>query len=441
MKYFLIGIKGSGMASLAHILLDQGHEVTGSDIKQHIFTQDSLEKRNVKIYPFDEKNIKPGMSVVVGNSFDNDHPEVKKAHELKLETTKYVDMLQQLMAEKYSISIAGTHGKTTTTGLVSEVLNEFEPTGYLIGDGHGRLCDDMNTFVVESCEYKDNYLNYYPNIALINNIELDHVDYFKSMDQYLASFKNFAKQAKDCVILNGDDKNVLSLPKEDNYYYFGINENNDFTAKNVDFHDDGITFDFYTNYYDGEMKKYYTFKVNLFGPHMLLNTLAVIAITIVKEDTKDFAKIEKGLNSFVGVSRRFEIDEVNDLVFIDDYAHHPTAISLMIDSARQKYPDKKIVAFFKPDRYSRIAKFYNEIAQSLNKADEVYLFDFPANTPKEDGIDISMNDILKLLDNGQIIKEDQASAKALAKYHDSVFLMMSSKNVYDFKKMIIDDIK
>jgi UDP-N-acetylmuramate--alanine ligase len=114
---------------------------------------------------------------------------------------------------------------------------------------------------------------------------------------------------------------------------------------------------------------------------------------------------------------------------------------LMIDIARQKYHYKKIFAFFKPDRYSRIAKFYKEIAEALNKADEVYLFDFPANAIKEKGIDVKIEDILNLLDNGHLIKEDQANAQALAKYHDSVFLMMSSKNVYDFKKMIIDKIK
>jgi UDP-N-acetylmuramate--alanine ligase len=441
MNYFLIGIKGSGMASLAHILLDLGNEVSGSDIDQYIFTQDSLEKRHVPIYPFDAKNIKPGMTIIIGNSFGADHSEVKKAKELGLTMIKYVEMLQQLMADRYSISIAGTHGKTTTTGLVTQVLNAFEPTGYLIGDGHGHLTEDMKTFVVESCEYRDNYLNYFPNIALINNIELDHVDYFESLEQYLKSFENFAEQTKDSILLNGDDQNVLKLPKEANYRYFGLKEHNDFQARNVEFNDQGIKFDFYTNYYDAEMKKYHTFTIDLFGTHMVMNALAAIALTILKEETSDFTKIEKNLNNFEGVSRRFEIDEIKDLVFIDDYAHHPTAIGLMIDSARQKYPDKKIIAFFKPDRYSRIAKFYQAIAKSLNKADEVYLFDFPANTPQEQGIDISMKDVLALLNNGHLIKEDEEHAKALAKYHDSVFLMMSSKNVYDFKEMIIKDLK
>ncbi|MDF9867214.1 UDP-N-acetylmuramate--alanine ligase [Bacilli bacterium PM5-3] len=440
MEYFLVGIKGSGMASLAQILLDLNYKVSGSDIEQHIFTQDVLEKRDVPIYSFNAQNIKEGMIIVKGNSFDENHPEIKEAKRLDLKIYTYVEMLQKIIGEYYSICIAGTHGKTTTTGLVETILAGKEKTGFLIGDGNGQLSSDAINFVVESCEYKDNFLNYYPNIALINNIELDHVDYFDSLEQYILSFKKFAQQSKDYVVLNGDDNNCMKIERENNYYYFGLSDNNCFQAKNIVYDENGVEFDLYSSYFTGEKEFCYRFKLKLYGAHMLMNALAAITIYSLKNIDSDFEYMEKALNSFEGVSRRFEIKEEKTNVFVDDYAHHPTAIKLMIDTVKQKYPNKKVIAFFKPDRYSRIYEFGKEIAQALSKADEVYLFEFPSTSAKEVGIDIDMNYVLQYLDKGKIIEENQESINHFKGYQDSIFLLMSSKNVYDFEEKLIKSI-
>jgi len=439
--YYFIGIKGSGMSALANILLDQGHRVLGSDIDQHIFTQDKLEMRGVEIFSYHPDNIKDDYIVVVGNSFDKSHVEVEKAKALNLETYKYVEMLALLIDQSYSVGIAGTHGKTTTTGLVSTILKGQGKTGFLIGDGHGLLESDAINFVVECCEYQDNYLNYYPNIVLINNIELDHVDYFKSMEQYIQSFINFASHAKDYVVLNGDDVNVQLIPRQDNYYYFGLNENNDFVAKNVSYHEKGITFDLYTRYQHSTLTYAYTFNLNFYGAHMLMNALAAITIYVLRSKDLDYEKMATYLNDYQGVARRFDIIEVNDNVFIDDYAHHPTAINLMIETVRQKYPDKKLISIFKPDRYSRIYEFGKEIALALNKSDEAYLFEFPSTSVKEEGIDIDMNYVLKDMKQGEIIAEDQSSIDRFKNYHNCVFLFMSSKNVYDYREALIQSLE
>ncbi|MEG0283728.1 MAG: Mur ligase family protein [Erysipelotrichales bacterium] len=441
MKYYFIGIKGSGMASLAHILLDLGNEVSGSDIEQHIFTEDSLRSKGVNIYPFNKDNIKEDMVIVKGNSFDENHEEVKRAIELGLSIYPYVEMLQKIIVEHYSVCIAGTHGKTTTTGIVKTVFEKKENTGFLIGDGHGYMMDDAKNFIVESCEYKDNYLNYYPNIVLINNIELDHVDYFKSMEQYLDSFYNFSQHAKDSVIINGDDKNCMKLKQEDNFFYFGLEDHNNYQAKNIEFSDEGFSFDFYTDFNRTNKEKVYHFEVAMFGQHMLYNCLAAIGIYLLKGIDEDYAYIEQQLNDFKGVSRRFEVIEEGSNVFVDDYAHHPTAINLMIETVKQKYPDKKVIAFFKPDRYSRIYEFGEEIGHVLNNADEVYLFEFPITSAKEPGIDIDMNYVLQHVKNGKIIEETQEWADYFKDYKDSIFLMMSSKNVYDFREMLISSTK
>lgn len=437
MNYFMIGIKGSGMASLAQILLDQGHTVSGSDIDDYIFTQDALIKRNVEISSFNKNNIKKGSVIIYGNSFDFNHVEMLVARTLNLEMYRYTEMLSKIIKDNYTICVAGTHGKTTTTGLVNTLFNGFAPTGYLIGDGHGHLESDMKYFIVESCEYQDNYLNYYPKVAIINNIELDHVDYFKTYEQYINSFANFTTHASDYVILNGNDENVLKINKRDNFYYFGTNNNCDFQATNIEFTSRGVTFNLCSNYNRINKVEVYKFDLHLFGHHMLLNCLASIATLVITQGIEDYPKIEKQLNGFTGVSRRFDIVEKGSNVFVDDYAHHPTAIKLMIDTVRQKYPEKKVIAFFKPDRYSRVDTFKLDIAHTLELADEVFLFDFPHTSVKEDGHDITIQNVLDLMNKGTIIDELVFDVSYFKNRENCVFLMMSSKNVYNFREKLI----
>ncbi len=150
--------------------------------------------------------------------------------------------------------------------------------------------------------------------------------------------------------------------------------------------------------------------------------------------------MEKQLNDFKGVARRFQEQIVGSNVFVDDYAHHPTAINLMIETVRQKYPDKKIIAFFKPDRYSRIYEFGKDIALALDNADEAYLFEFPTTSAKEANIDIDISYVKNFMEKGVIINEELSDALRFKGYTNSIFLMMSSKNVYDFAKLLISNV-
>ena len=185
MHYHFIGIKGSGMASLATIVSDRGDEVSGSDIEKYIFTQKPLEERHIPITTFSEDHIHEGDIVIIGNAFDKSNPEVKKALYMdSVKTYWYHEFLGKLAKEYTSVSVAGTHGKTTTTGMLSHVMSLAAPTGYLIGDGTGEMPKDCRYFVLESCEYQRHFLAYTPEYAIITNIELDHVDYYKDMDDY-----------------------------------------------------------------------------------------------------------------------------------------------------------------------------------------------------------------------------------------------------------------
>lgn len=433
MQYYFIGIKGSGMASLATIVYDRHEQVAGSDIEKYIFTQKPLEERNIPIYTFDEKNIKEGMTVIIGNAFDERNPEVKRAQELakegKVQVYWYHDFLGQLVDEYTSISVAGTHGKTTTTGMVSHVMEMVAPTGFLIGDGTGDMPDQGKYFVLESCEYQRHFLAYKPQYAIITNIELDHVDYYKDIDDYCNAFETFANQVKKGIVLFGDDEYVRKLNVHTKHLYYGLHDDNDVQAINVIQNEDGMQFDVLYN-----KELFGTFKLPFVGKPLLWNSLGVIALGIIQG--VDYQILQDGLASFPGVKRRFTIEENKCNVYIDDYAHHPTAVKYMIEAARIKYPNKKVIAIFKPDRYSRIYYFMDRFAKELDQADETYLCHFPENAAKEPGIDITIQDLANKCEHATVISEDEEAAKLLASRGPAVYLFMSSKDIYKLKNIV-----
>ncbi len=428
--YYFIGIKGSGMASLACILKDQGYEVAGSDIEKYIFTQESLLEKAIPFYHFDAQNIKDGMQVIIGNAFDETHVEVRAAlNNPTVETFTYPAFLGKMLNAYESICVSGTHGKTNTTGMLSHLFNEQGRCGYLIGDGSGYMPQDATHFVLESCEYKRNFLNYKPDYAIILNIELDHVDYYKGLEDYLDAFETFANGVKKGVVVFGDEDNTKAISIQVPHLYYGMESSNDVYASNVVEDASGVHFDCI---YKGQLFGH--FDLALYGEHLLWNALGCIALGIL--NGLSYEMILKGLQSFQGVKRRFSIEEVGNTVYIDDYAHHPTAIALTIKAAKQKYPKKEIVAFFKPDRYSRIAYFLEEFKTAFDEADVVYLFDFPKNAQKEDGIDISIVDLLKAVPQAKLIEETQIEAESLLKHGEACYLFMSSKDIYKFKDMM-----
>ncbi len=430
MHYHFIGIKGSGMASLATIMYDKGESVSGSDIEKYIFTQKALEERQIPITSFSADNIHEGDVVIIGNAFDESNPEVKKALSMDSVTAYwYHEFLGKLMKDYISISVAGTHGKTTTTGMLSHVMALSAPTGYLIGDGTGEMQENSQYFVLESCEYKRHFLAYEPDYAIITNIELDHVDYYKDMKDYCNAFETFANQAKKGIVLFGDDEAVRSLHVQTKHIYYGLKEHNDVQAVHVVQNEDGMKFDVL---YNG--KVFGHFELPFVGMPFLWNSLGVIAVGIMEGLSASL--LQEGLVSFPGVKRRFKIEENGDNIYIDDYAHHPTAVKYMIEAARTKYPNKKIIALFKPDRYSRIFYFMDRFAEELDQADEVYLCHFPENAAKEEGIDITIQDLCDKCTKASVIAEDEAAAKMLASRGPAVYLFMSSKDIYKLKNIV-----
>lgn len=429
--YYFIGIKGSGMASLATILYDLGYEVAGSDIDKYIFIEDELRKRNIPIYSFDQKNIQDGYHVIIGNAFDETNEEVRAAKENpNVITHTYYDFLGHLMEKYVSIGIAGTHGKTTTTGMAYHLFKEFDKTSVLIGDGTGHAVKDSKYFIAETCEYQDHFLHYYPNYAVINNIELDHVDYFPTIESYTASFEKFANQVKDTVVIWGDDPYLPHLNYTKRVMKFGIQEHNDVIAKNVINNDQGLSFDVYIH-----NELFGHFALPFYGMHMLYDSLAVITLGYLEHMRADY--IQERLSTFDGVKRRYTVKNIGNNVYVDDYAHHPTAIEYVIQATRSRYPGKEIVAIFQPDRFSRGLRFAKEFASAMELADHPFLVHFPDNAKKEDGIDIDIHYIGQYIPRAKIIREDDEAIRLLASYDNVVYLFMSSKDIYKLEEKVI----
>lgn len=423
MKYYCIGIKGSGMATLAEILFDLGHEVSGyDDYKEHKFTQEGLDKRGIKIYYDNTHDIPKDTIVTYSKAFSADHPEIKRVKSLGLKIIAYNELLGKLSSEFKTIGVSGTHGKTTTSTMISHVLGETKGCNYFIGDGSGFADRKNELFTLESCEFNRHFLAYHPYYAIVTNIELEHTECYKDIDEIIKTFEEFANKAH-YVIACGDDKNVRKMNLKNDVTYYGFDDYNDVVCKNVILDENGSKFDVYIK---GEL--YGHFDIPLFGNHMILNALA--CITVCNMEGVDAEKIHTLLHTFKNAKRRFKEKTFGSVVTIDDYAHHPTEIKVTIESARQKYPNKEIVAVFLPNTYSRTKALMSDFISALKTADKAYVMDIHSDRErKEDYPEVSSDEIIKNVPNAEKISLD--TVDKLLKHKNAAICFMSCTNIYE----------
>ena len=423
MKYYCIGIKGSGMATLAEILFDLGHKVSGyDDYKEHKFTQEGLDKRGIKIYYDSTHDIPKDTIVTYSKAFSVDHPEIKRVKSLGLKIIAYNELLGKLSSEFKTIGVSGTHGKTTTSTMISHVLGETKGCNYFIGDGSGFADRKNELFTLESCEFNRHFLAYHPYYAIVTNIELEHTECYKDIDEIIKTFEEFANKAHH-VIACGDDKNVRKMNLKNDVTYYGFDDCNDVVCKNVTLDESGSKFDVYIK---GEL--YGHFDIPLFGNHMILNALA--CITVCNMEGVDKEKIHTLLHTFKNAKRRFKEKKFGSVVTIDDYAHHPTEIKVTIQSARQKYPNKEIVAVFLPNTYSRTKALMSDFISALKTADKAYVMDIHCDRErKEDYPGVSSDEIIKNVPNAEKISLD--TVDKLLKHKNAAICFMSCTNIYE----------
>lgn len=428
--YYFVGIKGSGMSALACILFDLGYEVAGSDKEEYLFTEDGLISRGIKIYSSDENNIKDGMIIVKGNAFDDENPEIVKAMEMELPIHTYQEMVAKLTRMFKTITVAGCHGKTSTTSMLAHVLNNLVGANYLIGDGTGYASKENKFFALEACEYERHFLEYSPYYAIITNIDYDHVDYFKNIDDVIDAYREYAQTAEKMVIACGDDRYTHSLETSKPIFYYGLDEDNDILAKDVNYSKTGTSFDVFVedNYYGH-------FDLPIFGKHQLLNTLAVIGVCYYERlEAKEVAKL---LKTFGGAKRRFSETVVADNVVVDDYAHHPTEIKVTIKAAKQKYEDKDIAIVFCPHTFSRTLEFKDEYINILKGVSKAYIMDIYG--AREESGEITSEDLIKEIPGAEHIGIDEY--EKLMNLENSVILFLSPSDISKLENDYIENKK
>jgi UDP-N-acetylmuramate--alanine ligase len=418
-KYHFVGIKGSGMSALAQVLDDMGYHVQGSDYETNYFTQKPLEEKGIELLPFDEQNIEEGMCVIAGNAYGEDHKEILQCIQKEVPLYRYHQFLGEFIQGFTSISVTGAHGKTSTTGLLSHVLKAIRPTSYLIGDGTGKGEKNSQYFVFEACEYKRHFLAYQPDYTIITNIDFDHPDYFKGIEDVRLAFAEFSNKVKKKIVACGDDANIRKLRPSAPVLYYGLGENNELRAINIENDVSGVTFDVvYKNEWIDQVT------IPMFGKHNVLNSLAVIGICLSEELPLDIVKQQLG--SFKGVKRRFTEKRVSSNILIDDYAHHPTEIAVTLEAVRAKYPEKKVIAVFQPHTFTRTKMFLHEFASALSGADEVYLCEIFGSAREENG-ELTIQDLLHLLPKAKLISED--SVDVLKAYSNAILLFMGAGDI------------
>lgn len=388
----MIGIGGISMSGIAEILLSMGYTVTGSDSHLSEITE-RLEKNNIKVYNghYAENVIGAGI-VVYTAAIKPDNPELSKARELNIPTIERSEFLGEL-TKLYSetIAISGTHGKSTTTSMISLIFMEAlkDPTIQVGADlkqlnGTNYRIGSSPYFIVEACEYVESFLKFSPKTAIILNIEEDHLDYYRDINHIKSAFLKFAElvPADGTIIINADNKNCNEIIEKmkSKVVTFGIeNEKADWTAKNIHLNANG-----HYSFTASSESLSIDITLSVFGMHNVYNALAAVA-TASLYNIEPFI-IQKALADFTGAHRRFEYTgSFNNAQVYDDYAHHPTEIKATIDAAKN-LPHNKLWVIFQPHTYSRTSTLFDEFANAFKAADEVILADIYAAREIDTGI-------------------------------------------------------
>ena len=434
MKYYCIGIKGSGMSTLANILHDLGNEVSGyDDARYYKFTEEGLKKRGIKIF-YDDHDIESDTIVTYSKAFSPLHPEMKRVREMGLKMKEYNEVVGDVTKLFETVGVCGTHGKTTTSLLISHIINNVLGCSFFVGDGTGYASSDNKIFVIESDEYNKHFLAYHPFISVITNIELDHTEcYPGGIEEIKDTFKLFGNKS-NFIVACGDDSNIRDISFDKKVIYYGFDDSNDVVATNVSLTSSGSSFDVYMN---GSF--YGHFELPLFGRHMVLNALsAIIVCDYYGISSSDIIRLMK---TFKGAKRRFKESIFGDVVIIDDYAHHPTEIRVTLEAARQKYPDKEIVAIFLPNTYSRTEALLPDFIECLKFADKAYVMDIHCDRELQEAYPNASSDkIIEGVSNSE--KLSLESVSKLLRHKNSVMCFMSCADIYiildKYKELLLE---
>ena len=377
-----VGIGGIGMSGLALIMNSLGFKVQGSDISNNKNIE-RLEDKKIKVFlKHNKKNINKTTILVVSSAIKTSNPELIQAKKLKLPIYKRGEMLGHIVSLMRNIVVTGSHGKTTTTSLISNIFTEakLDPTiingGILNSFGNSAKLGKSNWCIIESDESDGSFLKIPFTYSIITNIDSEHLDYYKSLNNLKNKFSEFLEKIPSVgkAFVCNDDKNIneiLNKIKNKNFYTYGINKNSNFQILNVSQKINLSSFDIKINI-PANKKIIKKIKIPLIGLHNIKNVTSAVAVAFCIGISEKF--IKKGLIKFKGVQRRFSfLFKHNKTIFIDDYAHHPTEISSVLEGVKKVYGKKEIICVFQPHRISRVKNLKLEFSRCFKKADTVLL--------------------------------------------------------------------
>lgn len=414
-----VGIGGIGMSGIADILVNLGYSVRGSDLRENAMTERLARKGIGIIIGHRAENVRGASVVVVSSAISKDNPEVLEARRLKIPVIKRAEMLAELMKMKMSIAIAGTHGKTTTTSLVAAILDQANLNPTVINGGiinaynsNARL-GDGSWVVVEADESDGSFTKLMSTIAVVTNIDFDHIDNFRNFDELRRLFTTFVENIPfyGVGVLCIDHSEVAKVAAETQdrkIITYGFDRKADVSCTNMKLTDYGAQFDvvFSQNIIDKYNidRIWRGFSLNIFGRHNVQNSLAAIAVGLELRISEENMKM--ALGSFMGVKRRFtKVANINKVTIIDDYAHHPVEISAVLEAARSVCKGK-VIAVMQPHRHSRLKNFLPEFAKCLELSD--YCFVIPIYSAGEQNNGIDHFSLLKVLNENKRVSSDFA---------------------------------
>ena len=482
-KIHFVGIGGIGVSAIAKLMIWQGKKVSGSDCQESEIT-DELKKMGAKIFiGHQRKNLADDVDLVICTlAVPEDNSEIIKAKKLNIPIFTYPQALGFLTKEKFGIAVCGTHGKSTASSMLALILKKagLDPTiviGSKVADfGGNAVAGKSEYFVFEACEYKRAFLNYYPKIIILNNIELDHTDYYKNLEDYQSAFEKFVEHLlKDNILVINNDKIkfsriVLQSNVDKNSKFktqnskpqlktqseklkinnsqlkvitFGINEKSDLQASDIIFGSGETRFRIIF-----QEKNLGEFVLKVPGIFNIYNALGVIAAALLLKIKPEI--IKKTLADFQGIWRRFElVGEINGAKIISDYAHHPTEVEATIKGAKNFYPGKKIIAIFQPHQRNRTKKLFNDFVKSFDSADMVILskiFDVVGREEKKDS-DVNSLDLVREIkkrskEKTVLFAEDLEKTKKLilenARKND-IILVMGAGDIYKMIRSLMKE--
>ena len=438
-RVHLVGIGGVSMRPLALVLRDRGMEITGSDMNASVST-DELKAHGITVYiGHDEKNIRGAGCVIRTAAAHNDNPEIAAARAAGIPVFERAEAWGVLMQEyKNAICVSGTHGKTTTTSMLTHIFMEAgrDPTvmigGFLPLLHAGHRVGSGDTIIAESCEYCNSFHNFFPTVAVINNIEEDHLDFFKDLNEIKASFRYFAELVpkNGLIIANGDDKNTVDALQGLQYRTFGLGEQNDVHPENV-----SADWRHCTVLCDGE--PYCELSLSVFGEYNLVNALGACAVAHDMGIAGDC--VSRALQEFHGAGRRLEFKgRCNGADVFDDYAHHPHEVASLLKAVRTMGYERLILAF-QPHTFTRTKALFNQFVEVLKEPDVLVLSEIYA-ARERNTVNIHSSDLADQIPGAvcfDTLPEVSEYLRSIAKPGD-VILTVGAGDIYTVGKTICD---